>query len=118
MVDANPDFGFLYELNSLAGCATWNNGAADASFNQLVSSDIPTLVLAGSYDPITPPSGSKRVADHLTHATYVEFDGTGHGVFRTNPCADQLVLSFVAQPSDPLDTSCVSTVGPPSFQLP
>jgi len=118
VVAANPDFGFLYELNSLAGCATWNNGAADASFNQLVSSDIPTLVLAGSYDPITPPSGSKRVADHLSHATYVEFDGTGHGVFRTNSCADQLVLSFVAEPSAPLDTSCVSTIGPPDFQLP
>jgi len=118
VVDANPDFGFLYQLNSTAGCATWNNGATDASFNQLVSSDIPTLVLAGSYDPITPPSGSKRVADNLAHATYVEFDGTGHGVFRTNPCADQLVLSFVAQPSAPLDTSCVSTVGPPAFHLP
>ena len=60
----------------------------------------------------------KRVADNLSHATYVEFDGTGHGVSRTNACADQLVLSFVDQPSTPLDTSCVSTIGPPAFQLP
>jgi pimeloyl-ACP methyl ester carboxylesterase len=73
-------------------------------------------VLAGSYDPVTPPAGSQRVAAHLAHATFVEFDGTGHGVFRTNPCADQLVTTFFNNPTAPLDTSCKTTIGPPNFR--
>ena len=118
LVDHDPHYGLLYQSSSVSGCQAWNAGAVDAQFNQLVGSDIPTLVLAGRYDPVTPPAGTKRVADHLGHATFAEFDATGHGVFRRNACASQLVTTFFDQPTTPPNTACVASVGPPKFQTP
>jgi pimeloyl-ACP methyl ester carboxylesterase len=116
LASREPDWALVYATGPLPVCEPWGAGAVDPSFHTLVASDIPALVLAGKYDPVAPPEGSKRVADHLGNATFVEFDATGHGVFRTNPCVDKLVVSFVGQPTAPLDTSCVSSVGPPAFK--
>lgn len=40
---------------SYAVCPGWGAGQADAIENEPVSSDIPTLILAGEYDPTTAP---------------------------------------------------------------
>jgi pimeloyl-ACP methyl ester carboxylesterase len=114
-MDERPTLAFLTLAISHSGCEPWDAGSVEESFAQLVRSDIPTLVLAGRYDPITPPEDGARVAEHLGNATFVEFDGTGHGVYRTNPCVEQLVVTFVDEPTAPLDTSCAETVGPPEF---
>ena len=47
-------------------CADWGAGKAAASANEPVSSTIPTLIMAGEYDPITPPSWGARRADAVT----------------------------------------------------
>lgn len=114
-MDERPTLAFLTLVISHAGCEALDAGSVDESFGQPVRSDIPTLVLAGSYDPVTPPEGGARVAEHLGNATFVEFDGTGHGVHRANRCVEGLVTAFVDDPTAPLDTSCVEAVGPPEF---
>ncbi len=114
-IDEHRALAFLKLVISHAGCDAWDAGSVDESFGQLVRSDIPTLVLAGSYDPVTPPDGGARVAEHLGAATFIEFDGTGHGVYRTHPCVDRIVTAFVDDPTAVLNTSCAATVGPPEF---
>ncbi len=37
-------------------CKIWNVPAAPAVENQAVTSDVPTLVFSGEFDPITPPA--------------------------------------------------------------
>ncbi|MFP4512778.1 MAG: alpha/beta fold hydrolase, partial [Acidimicrobiales bacterium] len=49
-------------------CEIWDVGAAPAVENEAVSSSVPTLVLAGSLDPITPPAWGRTVADQLESA--------------------------------------------------
>jgi pimeloyl-ACP methyl ester carboxylesterase len=96
-------------------CDLWDVPSVDASFNEPVHSDVPTLVLAGEYDPITPPADGRHVADGLAHATFVQFPGLGHGtVFSGAPCPVNVFQSFIADPASPF-TTCVDTMGPPKW---
>ena len=46
-------------------CQSWGAREADPIENERVSSDIPTLVLSGEYDPVTPPAWGQIVAEDL-----------------------------------------------------
>ena len=51
-------------------CSEWPVEPTSDSFNEPVVSDIPALVLAGLYDPVTPPAGTEAVAGRLDNATF------------------------------------------------
>jgi TAP-like protein len=110
LIEHHPHYSLIYQLTAPSVCQSWRAGTTSSRFNKLVASEVPALVLAGEHDPVTPPAGSRRVARHLQHATVIETRGGGHGVFRTNPCAEQIVVAFVANPTLRPDTSCVETI--------
>jgi pimeloyl-ACP methyl ester carboxylesterase len=56
--------------------AGWQEIAARAG--ELTPIRMPTLVLAGALDVITPPSGGKLLAETLPNAEFVVLDGVGH----------------------------------------
>jgi pimeloyl-ACP methyl ester carboxylesterase len=95
-------------------CDSWGAGKANPIENQPVRSSIPTLVLAGNFDPITPPAWSRAVAETLEHAYYYEFP-VGHWVMRSSPCPVQMAISFLDDPNTALDSSCVASVPQPVF---
>ena len=70
-------------------------------------SDIPTLILAGEFDPITPPSSGTAVAANLSNATFVEFPAVGHGLLLEGDCAKSIINAFLDGEDTP-DTSCVA----------
>ena len=39
-----------------SACALWPRGERPADFHQPLASDVPLLILAGQYDPVTPPA--------------------------------------------------------------
>jgi hypothetical protein len=80
-----------------------------------VRSDVPALVLAGSYDPITPPAWSRMAAGWLSHSTYVELPGVGHGASRAGACPEGILSAFLEDPTAELDTSCVKAMPEPRF---
>jgi pimeloyl-ACP methyl ester carboxylesterase len=98
-------------------CAAWDLPAQPPAATAFVQSDVPALVLAGAYDPVTPPDWSRATAEHLPHSAYVEFAGYGHDVTLDNPCATALQAAFLADPHAPLDTSCVRAASGPDFVL-
>lgn len=110
--------GFRRFAAQRAICAAWDLPALPPAASKAISSDIPTLVLAGSYDGITSPSWSKATADRLPNSTYVEFPGQGHNVFTNNPCAESLRAEFLRDPWAELELSCVDKEPGPSFTLP
>lgn len=111
-----PDLGSLFFTAAFAYCDTWGVPVAPPSFQTLPVSDVPSLVLAGSYDPITPPVGG-QVLDHvLLRSTYAEFPRYGHGILTsTNACAVSMARALLAAPGDPIDTTCLAAEGPPDF---
>ncbi|WP_222192892.1 alpha/beta hydrolase [Modestobacter italicus] len=96
-------------------CADWDAGAGGPGKDEALSSDLPTLVLAGELDPITPPRWGEQLAGDLSNGVFVEFPYTGHGSVGTHECAAQLVRDFLADPDAEPDVSCVADVEPPVF---
>jgi pimeloyl-ACP methyl ester carboxylesterase len=104
---------FFTQLN-LDVCAFWGSPPPPAIENEPVVSDVPVLVLAGEYDPSTPPAYGRLAAETLSHSSLFEFPGFGHGVFSPG-CAANLSFAFQADPSQPVDGSCVEAIPPPHF---
>ncbi len=96
-------------------CALWDVTAAQAVENQPVTSDIPTLVMAGEYDPITPPRWGERAVESLPNATFVEFPGVGHAAALSADCPAEVAIAFLDDPTAPVDTSCIATMTPPAW---
>lgn len=107
--------GFARSRSQRAICDAWDLDPLAPAATEYVRSDVPALVLAGSFDPVTPPAWSRMTAEHLPYSTYVEFPGRGHNVSGDNPCAAMLEAHFLADPSKELDTSCVETARGPTF---
>jgi hypothetical protein len=96
-------------------CEFWPRGTVDESFYEPVTSDIPTLVLSGEVDPITPPTWGEQVAATLSKSKHVVIAGTGHTAGSTG-CGQRLMREFVEEGSAAdLDTSCVDKVRRPAF---
>ena len=99
-------------------CAVWNDESADGIENEAVVSDIPALVMAGEWDPITPPSWGVAVAANLENSTFVEFPGLGHAVSVGDSCPQSIMRRFLTSPESNLDLSCVERMEEPDFFVP
>jgi pimeloyl-ACP methyl ester carboxylesterase len=80
----------------------FGSGRADAEANAPVSSDIPVLLLAGGFDPITPAEGTRRVAERLSKGRFLLFSGLGHAVSMSSG-PESLVAAFFEDPSGKAD---------------
>jgi len=88
-------------------CEIWDVPAAPASENDPVRSDIPTLVLSGDYDPITPVAWGQAAAKYLPNSHFFMLHGTGHGSVEVVSCATDLAVDFLDDPNGQLDDRCV-----------
>lgn len=104
------------EIASLAKlCKIWPHQVVPASFKAPVRSPIPTLILSGEIDPVTPPANGKLVAKYLSQSRHLIVPGQGHGVI-TQGCIPKLVAEFVATANvSGIDISCVSDIKPWGF---
>jgi len=77
---------------------------------------VPTLVLAGEFDPVTRPSLSQHVAALIgPNAHWVEFPRIGHSVREFSPCAAKIAADFIDDPAQSPDTSCADRAAPIRF---
>ncbi|GJM09367.1 MAG: cysteine proteinase [Lysobacteraceae bacterium] len=80
--------------------------------------DIPTLIIEGDMDPITPPPNAKAILPGFSNGTYVEFPYAGHGPSRSVTCAGHLLNKFYDNPSAEPDLSCVEDMEEPQIWAP
>ncbi len=74
---------------------------------------VPTLLLTGAIDPVTPPPFARMVAAKMgARAHVVEFPHVGHDVELSTPCGASLVTQFIRSPEAPINTACVAEVRP------
>ncbi len=105
---------FSYDA-TLQICSFWGAGEPEPVETQPVYSDIPTLVLEGEYDPITPPSSGWLAAETLSQSFFYEFPGLGHGVTAA-ACPAAIAAAFVQDPTREPDTSCIAELHSPDFR--
>lgn len=88
-------------------CNTWQTSARDLIENEAVASDIPTLLLSGNFDPITPPEWAKITAESLSTAYQYVLPYVGHGVMRSTECAVDIALEFINAPDTEPNSDCI-----------
>lgn len=97
-------------------CEFWEAGEAPMVENQPVVSDIPTLILSGQFDPVTPPSWGGEVARTLSNSYVYEFPGLTHGVTFNHDCPVAVMISFLNSPVSAPQTNCLQEMDPDVFQ--
>lgn len=96
-------------------CKLWPRGSVDPQLHAPLRSEIPTLLLSGEADPVTPPQDAARAALGLTHHRLIVVAGEGHGQIVIG-CMPRLMAEFLDAP-DPahLNTSCIEQHRPSAF---
>jgi pimeloyl-ACP methyl ester carboxylesterase len=107
-----PQFTYMFD-----DCRVWDVPAAPASVREPAVSDIPTLILSGSFDSVTPLTWAYAAAETLPNSWIASIPGVGHFVAPESPCAQAVMASFLLRPDTP-DTNCVATLRPPVFAAP
>lgn len=92
-------------------CGIWPRGAIAASFREPVASNVPTLLMTGRRDPVTPPRTAIEVARTLTRSHVVIFPRGGHGSdgLASGDCRAGILKRFLdsADPAS-VDSGCAS----------
>jgi hypothetical protein len=108
-------FGADSSLDPRALCDRFGLTAPDATANPLTS-DIPTLVIAGGTDTVTPAADARSIMSGLSRATYVEFPFTGHAAALTSgECGIAILAAFIADPDAKPDIGCAKDIAAPNF---
>lgn len=96
----------------IAQCAVWPKGSVPADFRAPLTSAVPTLVLSGEFDPVTPPRYGEEVVKSLSDARLLVLKGQGHNVIGAG-CMPKLFARFLETP-DPkaLDARCLDALAP------
>ncbi len=98
-------------------CENWPVTPVDAAFKEPVESDIPTLLLAGEFDPVTPPRFAEQVAENLSNSYFYEIPTVGHSVMSSSPCAQTIAADFINDPTTAPDTACIAEIPALTFEV-
>jgi pimeloyl-ACP methyl ester carboxylesterase len=105
------DFG-LYRFSI---CQFWGMKPVPAVQKEPVMSTIPTLILQGEYDPVTPPANGMLAAQTLSKSYFFLFPGVGHTVSSPYNCPKDVMKAFLENPTEKPDASCISRMPEPFF---
>ncbi|MGH8144837.1 MAG: alpha/beta hydrolase [Rhodanobacteraceae bacterium] len=101
----------------MAECKAWPHGPVPKNFHVPFKSAIPTLLISGERDPVTPPGDAEEVLKGLSNGRSLVVKGMGHAESINAGCMPKLVDQFVDK-LDPklLDAACLKKLGPiPAF---
>ncbi len=85
----------------------WPSIEVKSNHMQRVNSSIPTLLVSGDFDPVTPPNNATIVANSLSNDQHLIFKNNGH--VPINGCFFSLAKQFLNDPIAKLNSNCSST---------
>ncbi len=112
---------FLYSNIGEQGfrvCEGWDAGRAPPIEDEPVFSELPTLVMSGEYDPVSPPATGERVASTLPNSFAYTYPGVGHGASTVAGCPQDMMIDFFLDPTVRPDDDCLDEMDWPRFELP
>ena len=112
----DPEFEIEHGIFGI--CEDWPVEESGPWAKEPLVSDIPTLVLTGEFDPVTPPEYGQLVASHLSDSYFFELPGIGHDILVASGCARSIIGDFIADPTQPPDASCIADMPGVAFDLP
>jgi pimeloyl-ACP methyl ester carboxylesterase len=71
--------------------------------------DVPTLVVTGELDHVTPPDLGVSIDEQLVDSTLLEVPAAGHAPLEAlGACGQRIAAAFLLDPAGPLDTTCAT----------
>jgi hypothetical protein len=67
--------------------------------------------------PISPPAFVDEVRAQFPNTTVVTVPAGGHVLYRYDDCLRTITLTFTADPTAPLDTTCTANLAPPFTEV-
>jgi pimeloyl-ACP methyl ester carboxylesterase len=104
-----------FGLFRYAACQLWGVKPVPTPQKEPVRSTIPTLILQGEYDPVTPPANGMRASQTLSKSYFFLFPGVGHGVSSPISCPSDITKAFWENPTEKPNSSCISGMPEPFF---
>lgn len=105
VVPVDPPLLVTYSLAD-AACAQAGIAAAGTELRVAPSFTQPTLVLAGSNDPISSAASAQAAAASIPGSQFVSFTGAGHRVVDTSACAAKTAAAWLDKPGDDVTAVC------------
>ncbi|PDV98437.1 alpha/beta fold hydrolase [Candidatus Chloroploca asiatica] len=93
-------------------CPIWDVASATVRERAPVASAVPTLILAGEYDPVTPPRWGLLAAEGLSNSYFYVLPGGGHAVIDASDCMMSISKAFLDTPTREPDASCLDDLTP------
>jgi len=93
-----------------AACAQWPRGRVAADFTAPFTGDLPTLVISGELDPVTPPVYGEEVVKNLRNARHLVLRGQGHGGMGLGCMPKLLGRFFETTDAKALDAKCLDSL--------
>jgi len=108
-------FGPYMGQEVLAVCKDWPRASLPDGYREAVASDVPTLLLSGELDPVTPPAWAEEAKRTLRNSLHVVVPGVGHNTLAAD-CARTLMLELLARGSiEGLQPACGASLTRPPF---
>jgi pimeloyl-ACP methyl ester carboxylesterase len=101
----------------LSMCDVWTVTPSDASIREATVSDLPTLIVNGEYDPVTPPHWAEEATATLSQSYVFIIPAGGHGVLELSECTVSIADQFLTDPYTEPDGSCVEDMPPPAWYV-
>jgi pimeloyl-ACP methyl ester carboxylesterase len=100
-----------------AACEEWPHAKPARGLARPLKSSIPTLLISGAYDPVTPPREAAMAARTLSNSRHIVVTNGSHSFAGMPGCVDKIMSAFVIHP-DPrgVDASCVDRIPPLKFE--
>lgn len=89
-------------------CALWPVDLLPGTVDDPVISDVPTLLLSGAYDPVTPPRFADAAAANLSNAFNLVDPTASHGVAFQNDCVNGIIQDFLNDPLTEPNSACLA----------
>lgn len=105
---------FVLWSNDYSNCEFWP-AKIETQNREAVTSDIPSLLLAGGLDPATTLEHAVLAAGTLSNAHLVEFPAQGHVQLHRNPCAWEVIEQFLDNPVSRPNPACLENLRASSF---
>jgi pimeloyl-ACP methyl ester carboxylesterase len=112
-------FGGDYRLRQQSNaCAEWPRGTTPPEHRQPVKSDIPTLLISGEFDPVTPPKGGDEVLRTLSRGRHVIVRNNGHPIGSAAACIGGMIAQLIETGTvTAVQAACAEAVPPVPFAL-
>lgn len=97
-------------------CEMFPKSILDANYFETIRSDVPTLLLSGKLDPVTPALWADKLSPQLSNSRHIIVEG-GHHIVSRLGCMPRIIAKFIKAPNtlNTIEIECVDQIKTPHF---